>query len=445
MSAVDRSKLSTNPQDPERLRDLTQLVGLRLRHDTEEISSGMTVAIERAIGELDDQEMRASLHASVTNNVEVIVDLLAHTKEASDLPPLPHAHRYAEELAREDVPEAALRRAYHVGSNHLLAHVFDQVQEVDCESHEKLQLYHHLAGWTYRYVDEITRAVIATYQDERRFSDERAARTINSYVNRILTGEEITPHEFEAATGYDLGQVHLGCRVWIEESPDSVVHASALSRLIDHIATRLDADRGPLVVETGRGEADVWFGRGRDGSAVDADSISSIARDTVGARDAVGARVAFGAPGEGASGFRRSRAQAHQAARIVHVATAAESSVISYSQEGVPVIARLTDDLGATRSWVREVLGGLAEQSERAERQRETVRVFLESASSYSETAARLLLHRNTVRYRLDRAEAELGRGVADTPLDTQLALALCRLLGSVVLTPERPSSARTE
>lgn len=437
MTAVDRSKLSTNPQDPERLSELTHRIGVGLRLDLDAVAGGMTAAIEREIGELDDPEMRASLHASVTNNVEVIVDLLAHRKEATDLPPLPHAHSYAEELAQRDVPEAALRRAYHVGSNHLLAHVFDQVQEIDCESHEMLQLYHHLASWLYRYVDEITRSVIAAYEEERRSSYERAARTINSYVNRVLTGEELRSREFEEATGYDPEQFHVACRVWIADPTDSAVQT--LSSLIEFIGVRLGVDREPLVMDTGRREADVWFGRGRNGCAVDADSIASIA----GA--ARGARIAFGAPGEGTVGFRRSRAQAHQTARIVHVATTAESHVLSYTQEGIPVFARLTDDLGATRSWVREVLGGLAEDSERAARQRDTVRVFLESASSYSDTAGRLRLHRNTIRYRLDKAEVELRRGVADTPLDTQLALALCRVFGSVVLTPERESAAAAD
>lgn len=427
-----QGKLSAGSQDPERLRELTQLVGVRLQPDTDVISEGMTAAIETAIGELDESGMRASLHASVADNVGGIIELLIDTKEASDVPALPHAHRYAEELAHHDVPESALRRAYHVGSNHLLAHVFDEVQEVDCLAHEQLQLYHHLAGWLYQYVDEITRGVIATYQEEKRSSYERAARTINSYVNRVLDGEAIRSREFEAATGYDLGQFHVGCRVWVENPAESAVHA--LSSLIELIRVQLGVDAEPLVMDTGRREADVWFGRGSNGSAVDGGDIAAIA-------GAGGdARIAFGAPGEGADGFRRSRAQAHQTARISHIATAADSRVLSYTQEGVPVIARLTDDLAATRRWVREVLGDLAEDSEKAARQRETVRVFLESAFSYTTTSSRLLLHRNTIRYRLDKAEDQLRRSVTDTPLDTQLALAICRVLGSVILVPARPA-----
>lgn len=441
-SAMTGGALSTGPQDPARLRELTQRVGSRLHRDPGAISEGMTSAIEAAIGELDDAEMRASLLASVANNVDVIIELLTHTQEATDLPPLPEAHRYARELAQEDVPEAALRRAYHVGSNHLLARIFDQVQDVDCQPHEQLQLYHHLAGWLYQYVDEITRSVIASYQEEKRSSHERAARTTVRWVNRALAGEDVSSREFASATGYRLDQVHVGARVWIDDVADSAAHAVALAQLIEQVRVQLGAEQDPLVVMTGRREADVWFACGRVSSGrVDSHLVDTRAFDSImGA--ASGARVAFGAPGVGLIGFRSTRIQAHQAARIAHVATSQNSRVTSYADEGIPVIARLTDDIAATRLWVHDVLGELAVDSDSAARQRETVRVFLESAFSYSETASQLMLHRNTIRYRLEKAEQQLGRGIAEKPLDTQLALALCRVLGGVVLAREGGASA---
>lgn len=452
--AAARGKLSAGPQDPERLRALTQTIGVRLQRDTDTISDGMTCAIETAIGELDDQAMRASLHASVANNVEVIVHLLAHTKDASDLPPLPRAHRYAEELAQQDVPESALRRAYHVGSNHLLAHIFDQVQEIDCQPHEQLSLYHHLASWLYQYVDEITRGVIATYQEEKRSSHERAARTTFRWVHRVLEGEAVSPREFAAATGYRLDWVHVACRVWIEDLADPAAHAPALVRLIEQIRAHLGTDEEPLVVVTGRREADVWFGALRRGAGVRGAGGGSRGSSGAGVRgvdprafDALveataGARIAFGAPGAGPDGFRASRSQAHQASRIAHVATGPNARVTSYADEGIPVIARLADDIPATRAWVHDVLRELAVDSDAAARQRETVGVFLGCAFSHSATASQLLLHRNTIRYRLEKAEQQLARGVAERPLDTQLALAMCRVLGSVVLVSEGGAGA---
>ena len=82
------------------------------------------------------------------------------------------------------------------------------------------------------------------------------------------------------------------------------------------------------------------------------------------------------------------------------------------------------------------MLGSLARDTEDAARKRETMRIFLESAENYSDTATRLHLHRNTVKYRLTKAEEELGRPPGDRRINTQLALTACHLLGETVLAP---------
>lgn len=421
--------LTTTRQDPERLSELSRRIGLLLSPHTDDISESMTVAIEQAIGELDDADMREALHASVANNVAAIIHMLSHTRAANDLPPLPDAIGYAVQLARQDVSSVPLRRAYHVGSNHLLAIVFDRVQEIDCEEHEKLQLYHHLAGWMYQYVDEITRTILAAHEEEVRSSHDRAARSINSSVNSVLRGESVDPTRFEAITGYRLDQVHLGCRIWIDDYGTVPDQARSLTSLVEHLAGLLEAERASLTVMTDRATAEVWFGRERSGEPVDVGAVSAVATAVP------GSRIAFGAPALGVEGFRVTRDQAEQAAAVARVSTTGHARVVSYADDAIPVIARLAEDLFATRRWVREVLGDLAVDTEDAERHRDTVRVFLDTADSYTETATRLLLHRNSVKYRLTKAEEVLGRSVGDRRLDTHLALTTCHVLGDVVLT----------
>lgn len=434
--------LITTPQDPERLRELACRIGQRLSTGTTEISESMTAAIEDAVGELDDNDSRASLHSSVCNNVDVIVSLLATSREPKDLPPLPDAVRYAVELARHGVPGAPLRRAYHVGSDTLLAHIFDQVQEVDCEPHEQLPLYHHLAGWLYQYVDEITRTVIAAYEDEVQSSHTRAARSINSLVRSTLSGEYTDLAAFETTTGYRLDQGHLGCRVWIDDFGSARDQERLLSDVVRDLASGLTVIQPPLTVVTDRATAEVWFGWDRRRPSPRPSTVAPIAAATP------RARISFGAPAAGVEGFRTTRAQAAQAATVARVSTSSHAHVVSYADDGIPVIARLAEDLPATRRWVGEVLGTLARNTDDAARQRETMRVFLESAENYSDTAARLLLHRNTVRYRLTKAEAELGRPPGARRMDTQLALATCHMLGGAVLAPAtagRPVDRETD
>ena len=100
--------------------------------------------------------------------------------------------------------------------------------------------------------------------------------------------------------------------------------------------------------------------------------------------------------------------------------------------------------LGSTdllRGWVRSTLAGLATDDEHHARLRETLLVFLQSGGSYKATAGRLVLHKNTVQYRIRRAEESLGRSVGESRHDVELALRVSSWLGAAVLHPG-PGSA---
>ena len=86
--------------------------------------------------------------------------------------------------------------------------------------------------------------------------------------------------------------------------------------------------------------------------------------------------------------------------------------------------------LGAT------TLGALAVDDEPRARLRETARVFLSTGGSFTATAEQLTLHRNTVHYRISRAEEIRGRPLHESRLDVELALSACRCPGPVVLQP---------
>ena len=99
-------------------------------------------------------------------------------------------------------------------------------------------------------------------------------------------------------------------------------------------------------------------------------------------------RVALGNPGVGLTGFRRSHRQAQQARRVALAAGGHAGRVVSFAD--ACVVALLCEDLDATRTWVADTLGALADDDENAGRLRETARVFLAVGSSH--TAAGELL-----------------------------------------------------
>jgi DNA-binding PucR family transcriptional regulator len=65
---------------------------------------------------------------------------------------------------------------------------------------------------------------------------------------------------------------------------------------------------------------------------------------------------------------------------------------------------------------------------------RETLRVFLESGSSYAAAAETRNLHRNTVQYRLNKAGELLPAPIIERRADLELALRACDLLSAVLL-----------
>jgi len=62
---------------------------------------------------------------------------------------------------------------------------------------------------------------------------------------------------------------------------------------------------------------------------------------------------------------------------------------------------------------------------------------------NYKTTAERLVLHKNTVQYRIRKAEESLGRPVSENRQDVELALQVSYWLGPGVLRPATPSPAR--
>ena len=88
-------------------------------------------------------------------------------------------------------------------------------------------------------------------------------------------------------------------------------------------------------------------------------------------------------------------------------------------------------------------LAGLAADDENHARLRDTLLAFLHANGSYKATAEQLMLHKNTVQYRIRRAEESLGRPVSENPHDLELALRASHWLGSSVLKPARTTALR--
>ena len=184
----------------------------------------------------------------------------------------------------------------------------------------------------------------------------------------------------------------------------------------------------PLVIPSGVASLDVWCGSYEPPTAAALEGY--VPPD--------GVRVALGGSGRDVAGFRRTHAEAMQAARVAALAGDSATAVTSYQR--VELVSLLAGDLPRARRFVAAQLGPLASTSEPAERLRETVLAFVAGGSG-TRAAKGLYVHQNTVTYRVKRAEELMGRRVNHNPVELVCALTLAAALGAAVLSDEVASS----
>jgi DNA-binding PucR family transcriptional regulator len=149
---------------------------------------------------------------------------------------------------------------------------------------------------------------------------------------------------------------------------------------------------------------------------------------------------AFGDAAKGAAGFRLTHQQATAAQAVALAAGTPPPRAVAFRE--VAPVAMMLGSSDLLRAWVLSTLAGLAADDEHHARLRDTLLVFLHTGGSYKATAERLMMHKNTVQYRIRRAEESLGRPVGEAQHDVELALRASHWLGSSVLQPTREQLA---
>ena len=141
---------------------------------------------------------------------------------------------------------------------------------------------------------------------------------------------------------------------------------------------------------------------------------------------------AFGDVAKDLAGFCLTHEQAVAAQAVALAAGSASPRAVVFGE--VAPVAMMLGSTDLLRAWVLSTLAGLAVDDEHHARLRETLLVFLQAGGSHKTTVEQLMLHKNTVQYRVRRAEESLGRPVGDDRHDVELALQASHWLGVSVL-----------
>ncbi|WP_198598047.1 helix-turn-helix domain-containing protein [Blastococcus atacamensis] len=401
---------------------------LRLDRRQPQIARDMSDLIAREIKSLDvDQAFLELLRASVDANTKTITHILINDIPIERLQPTTAAVEYALRLAQRDIPANSLVRAYNVGKDDFIEQIFPDVQGLNCSAEEKFAVLQHMSSVVGRYIDWISQYVFGVYEKERDRWVGTQGNVRATLVHDVLGRRNVSAREFEQETGYRLDGHHIGLIIWSVESDPAPDELRMLSQGVWKVAAAAGCTGSPLITAVDRTTAWAWLPFAAKPPPVDIEEV----RRTVG--QARTARVSLGLSDVGTGGFRRTHEQA-QAARRVAVARGGTTAAISFGDEGVAITSLLANDLESTRAWVVEVLGGLAVDNDNTRALRETLRVFLLTGESYTDTAALMNLHRNTVRYRVAKALEQSTTTIGTNRVDLAVALNVCHFLGPAVL-----------
>jgi DNA-binding PucR family transcriptional regulator len=425
--SMDRSSYPSMDRSSPSAAESAAEVSAALVPGTAELSADIYQLIVREIPQLrGDKRVLTLLEASVGENVATMLHILQHGIDLEKVHAPAAAEEYARRLAQRGVPIAALLRAYRIGSARFedwcLQELGRRIDNASIVSAAGMRI----AAITASYIDQVSEEVVSAYESEKEnwLRNQSAARAAR--VRALLKGEQVDVNSSEAILGYRLRQHHLGVVTWITQASAGGAALGLLERATAEVAAEAHCDGRPMFVPQDEFSAWAWMplGAQRDITPLGMSVKSSTGDDRI--------RFAFGEPAPGVAGFRRTHQQALSAQAIALAAGPSGPIVTSFGD--VAPLALMSGSIELLQAWVAETLGALADDDEHNARLRDTLRVFLQENGSYKTTAERLMLHKNTVQYRVRKAEESLGRPVVQDRLQIELALLASQWLGAAVL-----------
>ncbi|MEV5647602.1 helix-turn-helix domain-containing protein [Nocardia sp. NPDC052254] len=422
---------------------MADFVAETLRGNTlEQLVARLDAQVVDRVPELVDQDLRRDLEASTRAHALAVLGGL--TQDTLDYAVPQQAHAFARTLAQRGYDLRVLLRVYHVGQEAALDYMTDVIEERRLpDRFERVALLRMFERST-RWVNTSVEVLTDTYTRERERGLRAALNQRTEIVRALLSGEDPDPDHASARLGFRLAQRQVAAVLWTDAEapgraappvpgdidgeyaaahpiggPDSDGGNDELG-LLERTAVRMAhalGGGGILTVPAGSSALWAWL-------PVDSDSVAVPTKTVV----AAPVRIALGVPGVGTAGFRQSHREAIAARQVAERAVIDMGRVVSYAQVEPAYLAGA--DAPAMRALIRRELGPLAGPGANSARLRETLLAYLRSHRSPEGAAAQLGVHKNTVRYRIQRIEELLARRIDECGLRLELALECAAIYG---------------
>ncbi|MEV0685187.1 helix-turn-helix domain-containing protein [Nocardia sp. NPDC050378] len=395
---------------------LVRAVAGRIKTDLAGLAPRMTTMFTEVIPEFrHDDEVRRLMEASTESNLSAILDMLTLAIGLDDITVPPAAAEYARRFAQRDLSLEALLRAYRLGEHMFVQWTMTLLAELNPPTDVALATAARIADLVNSYIDQVIEGLIDIYESERRRWDARTDAARAAQVRAVLDADDLDVGSAEQMLSASLRGWHQFAMLWTP--PGTLDPRAALRAGTGLLAAA--TGKTPMTVEVDDHNRWVW--------------ISSVARpalDTAQLAEDLRAHpnlsITLGEPASGLDGFRQTFRDAQQARAVA--LTGRRHGLTLHSD--VALTALFADRVPEMQGWARRVLGALFGPDETAARLRETVHAFLDAGGSYTDAAARLHVHKNTVHYRVRKAEELLGHPLGERRLDVEVALLACAQLG---------------
>jgi DNA-binding PucR family transcriptional regulator len=397
------------------------------------MSADINGLIVREIPQLrGDKRVLTLLEASVGENVSTLLHVIQHGIDLENVHAPSAAEEYARRLAQRGVPASALLRAYRIGSARFQDWFLEELGRSTDNASIVSAAALRTADITSAYIDKVSEELLSAYEAEKEGWLRNLGVARGARVQALLRGERVDVVSSEAILGYRLRQYHVGVVCWTDKTTSGGGALGGLEQATAEMARHAGLEGRLIFLPQDESSAWAWLPLGsKDAFPVQAASVSALGAES-------GIRFALGVAGSGVSGFRRTHEQALGAHAVALAADTSGQPVTSFAD--VAPLALMSDSTDLMRAWVIETLGSLADDDGHHAMLRDTLRVFLQENGSFVATAERLTLHKNTIRYRIGKAEESLGHPVSQDRLQIELALLAAQWLGSTVLRQVGPA-----
>ncbi|MDX6468026.1 MAG: hypothetical protein QOI27_3066 [Gaiellaceae bacterium] len=406
---------------PEATHAVILEVARTMSNDLDGAARELSEAIHAQLSELD-HDLRLMTYESCRANVAVIMLMLCDGTHPTQATAPPEALAYAREYVRRGLGLETLQRAYRTGQATLSRMWLDELRVRADDAEQLADTFGFFNEWLFRWVETLEHRLTEYYMVEREVRLRGTSAMRSEQVRTILDGSPVDLRNASATLRYELDRRHVAYVVWTSgatlDAPNGNVLFGAMERVAADVAALIGAT-DHLTVPLG-GDLACWAGFRQPlrGEPVAARLPLTTTR---------GINVSLGQVGEGIGGFRRSHEEAVLARRVHRLRLPGrQPTCVGYADVALEVM--LTQNPEEARRFVARELGDLAAEDKAVARLRDTLRVFLEEGGSFQATALRLGVHKNTVAYRVRRAEELLGRRVRERRLELETALRLAPL-----------------